>query len=252
MRRSKQFIFIYILSCAVDLLIKPYPALYIKGENLDCIRKGLSLYPIRCGHVYHRLEHEDHCFYHNEIHIPLMEGIVIKRCVNYENGCNFYVTTKQPDNGILVFNDHLQSIVCQPTSYMSKELKSCDDEKDISDDIINSIPFIIKYLDSADLNCLSATSKQLFYHLSSYFKFENIIHIVDRKWIKNSEGKWEPTPFERKFSKVQKKFKFCANPKIIGPLIDHSQNCSFNSPIVYENEKVSTLISEVQKDSADN
>uniref|UniRef100_A0A0K0EQV4 F-box domain-containing protein n=2 Tax=Strongyloides stercoralis TaxID=6248 RepID=A0A0K0EQV4_STRER len=239
----------------IDLFIKPYPALFIKGDNLECIRKGLSLYPIRCGHVYHRLEHEDHCFYHNEVQIPLMEGMIIKRCINYEKGCDFYVFIKHPHNGTFTFNNHLQSIVYKPLSNsnitdssfnINDITKKNDTEKDLSNHLLDTIPLFLKYLDSADLNCLSATNRSLHYHLSSYFNSDKNIYLIDRKWIKRNDGKWEPGPFERKFSKVQRKFKFCTNPKVIGPLIDHSQKCSFNAPINYENQKVSTLISKLQ------
>uniref|UniRef100_A0A0K0FN38 F-box domain-containing protein n=1 Tax=Strongyloides venezuelensis TaxID=75913 RepID=A0A0K0FN38_STRVS len=238
----------------IDLSIKPYPALFIKGENLECIRKGQSLYPIRCGNVHHRLEHEDHCFYHDEVQTPLMEGMVIKRCVNYEKGCDFYVPIKHPNNGFFAFNNHLQSFVYRPifnddVTNFGLHAEDCSDERDLADYLIDIIPLLTKYLDSADLNCLSATNRSLNYHLSSYFKNERIVHLVDRKWIKKGERKWEPGPFERKFSKVQKRFGFCSDPKIIGPLIDHSQKCLFNVPVIYGNQRVSTLISELHDNS---
>lgn len=176
------------------MFIKPYPTLFIKGDNLECVRDGLSIYPIRCGHVYHRLEHEDHCFYHNEIQIPLMEGMIIKRCINFEKGCNFYVPLKYPHKGIFTFNDHLQSIVYKPFSNYNN-IKEDSTDNDLTNYLLNTVPLFIKYLDSADLNCLSATNRSLHYHLSSYFKSQQIIYLVDRKWIKKDNGKWEPGLF---------------------------------------------------------
>ncbi|CAI2357704.1 unnamed protein product [Caenorhabditis sp. 36 PRJEB53466] len=219
------------LNLKVSIAVENAPESVLKSENIREIKKGGTLYTLKCLKTVRRAEYGDHCLSQHTQSVDQLNEMIL-RCPNWSSGCGFTASRIKLKCGELKFLPHSSTISHEiPTNTLSVIGSS-----NLS---LDNLPLWVyellgAFLPSSSLYNLSQTNKKL---REIVFLGCNSHCFVEPVWKKTDvNGKWEQNGFIWKVSSTEPPPKLEWTVPV--ELSQHLSKCSYFDPVTYEEKMI--------------
>ncbi|CAI5454497.1 unnamed protein product [Caenorhabditis angaria] len=216
----------------VSIAVENIPESTIKGENVREIKKGGTIYTIKCLESVKRKEYGQHALSQHTETVDQVDQLIL-RCPNWYKGCEFHSSRIKPKHGKILLQVENSLITHQvenahlPFVAKTSELR------------LDSLPLWVyeelsDYLPSTSLLNLSMVSKNL--RQNMFVGLKNRAY-VEGSWHKSEKnGNWSYGSFKWKFCKSEPSIPMESN--IPSDLSQHISTCEFYEQIEHTEQMV--------------
>ncbi|CAO4383037.1 unnamed protein product [Caenorhabditis nigoni] len=218
------------MNLKVSIAVENAPESTLKSENIREIKKGGTLYTLKCLKTVKRSEYGAHCLSQHTQTIDQMNEIVL-RCPNWTNGCDYSASRVQPKTGKLRFQSSSATFSHLPE--VESRVGILPNERTFENLPLWVYETLSLYLPSSSLYNLSLTSRKL---RDMVFIGCRSSCYVEPVWRSEKPGSWIQKGFIWKISSTEK-------PPLLEwrvpiELSMHISNCPYFDPVTYEKPAV--------------